>query len=759
MTQQLIGGKFSATYPDTITGDVKPAVGYLVYTYVSGTTTPKTTWSDPLLATPNTNPVVLDSRGEASIFIGTGEYTIVLKTPGGALIWTRDGIVSPDAYSMAYTDLLRADLLASTGAGIVGFNSTTVAAYLKNSVESVVPSIAALKALDKTKYTKALTIGYYSAGDGSSSDYWYDPSDTTSTDNGGTVIVASDGARWKMVVTDNVTLKQFGAVGNANYYSGGAWFVDSGFVTPSHDDTTFIQAAITYGSMNFKTVIVPSGTPFLITSKVSATRAFSFKGDMPSPSEILSQSPHNKGSVICSTVAGDYTFEFGLYAGYERGMNWTDMRIFTKGTTTKGTILHSMGWDGYYRNVIHEGFFAGGAYFDYVQDSHFDNCSFIGCGDDSGQASLTFYRDSNQIKFTRCHFEITPYMMHIDNSSAQIYFDGCHFETSEYSQAPDASHPYYYPLPPLSSLNRYYKYPTIRIDNGAQNIDFSACTFGANTVQGNAVNNLGFIPANPTVFDGALEQSVPYMISCTATSVNFRGCFFLSTSASYSAKYIDFTTSNDCSVTDCFFSGCWTNGYSIVLSGVKFLNNTVQFNDLSVNYAAPYNLKFYGIKTQGSYCVIDDINLISANGAVSTKNEGYLFAHIYTGGKVHVLGNNNNQVTKFSRDHTAQFSAAGYAPYSAVDLAAATGNLNLEFYDINTLFKFTNNNPLSTITNPAKGQRVQIINNWAGGTVSVANTAIVNLKGGIAAPVSANYGILTLVETQNGNLVEESRNF
>ena len=112
MTQQLIGGKFSATYPDTVTGDVKPAVGYLLYTYVSGTTTPKTTWIDSLLTAPNANPVVLNSRGEASIFIGTGAYTIVLKTPGGATVYTTDGVVSVDAG----LDAFKIELASATGA-------------------------------------------------------------------------------------------------------------------------------------------------------------------------------------------------------------------------------------------------------------------------------------------------------------------------------------------------------------------------------------------------------------------------------------------------------------------------------------------------------------------------------------------------------------------------------------------------------------------------------------------------------------------
>jgi hypothetical protein len=56
-----------------------------------------------------------------------------------------------------------------------------------------VNSVAALRLLDKTKISSAETKGYYTAGDGGHGKYWYDASDTTSADNGFTVIVGADG--------------------------------------------------------------------------------------------------------------------------------------------------------------------------------------------------------------------------------------------------------------------------------------------------------------------------------------------------------------------------------------------------------------------------------------------------------------------------------------------------------------------------------------------------------------------------------------
>lgn len=76
----------------------------------------------------------------------------------------------------------------------------------------VVPSIAGLKALLKTVPSKfAFATGYYAQGDGGGGPYYLDEADTTSTDNGGTIIVATDGGRWKLVFSGSVDILQFGA--------------------------------------------------------------------------------------------------------------------------------------------------------------------------------------------------------------------------------------------------------------------------------------------------------------------------------------------------------------------------------------------------------------------------------------------------------------------------------------------------------------------------------------------------------------------
>jgi len=72
-----------------------PLSGGKVYTYVAGTTTPQATFTDYTGATPNTNPVILNSRGEANIWLGGALYKFRLTDANDVEIWTVDYISAP----------------------------------------------------------------------------------------------------------------------------------------------------------------------------------------------------------------------------------------------------------------------------------------------------------------------------------------------------------------------------------------------------------------------------------------------------------------------------------------------------------------------------------------------------------------------------------------------------------------------------------------------------------------------------------------
>ena len=109
------------------------AAGYKLYTYDSGTTTPKATYSDQAGVTPQTNPIILDAAGRVpgELFLGPGEYTLTLKTAADSLVKTWDNVAGADT-------LLRSDLAstsdASKGAGMVGFSRALT--YIGDTVGS-----------------------------------------------------------------------------------------------------------------------------------------------------------------------------------------------------------------------------------------------------------------------------------------------------------------------------------------------------------------------------------------------------------------------------------------------------------------------------------------------------------------------------------------------------------------------------------------------------------------------------------------------
>jgi len=73
----------------------EPLVGGKVYTYEAGTTTPNVTYTDNTGTSPNSNPIILNARGEASIWLGADIYKFKLTDANNVEIWTIDYISAP----------------------------------------------------------------------------------------------------------------------------------------------------------------------------------------------------------------------------------------------------------------------------------------------------------------------------------------------------------------------------------------------------------------------------------------------------------------------------------------------------------------------------------------------------------------------------------------------------------------------------------------------------------------------------------------
>lgn len=103
-----------------------PLIGGKVNAYEAGTNIRKDTYTDSSGAVANTNPVILDVRGEASIHWGDGAYKIVLTDSLDNIIWTEDNLTTAESFGNAAVAALAADLastaLATKNAGQVGLN-------------------------------------------------------------------------------------------------------------------------------------------------------------------------------------------------------------------------------------------------------------------------------------------------------------------------------------------------------------------------------------------------------------------------------------------------------------------------------------------------------------------------------------------------------------------------------------------------------------------------------------------------------------
>lgn len=67
-------------------------VGGKLYTYAAGTSTPLATYTSQSGASANTNPIILNSRGEADIWLSALSYKFALTTDAGAPVWTIDNV-------------------------------------------------------------------------------------------------------------------------------------------------------------------------------------------------------------------------------------------------------------------------------------------------------------------------------------------------------------------------------------------------------------------------------------------------------------------------------------------------------------------------------------------------------------------------------------------------------------------------------------------------------------------------------------------
>lgn len=270
----------------------QPNAGGSVLTQVGGVNYP--TYEDSAGSTPLPNPIPLNSRGEVSNSSGISTQ-----------LFLESGVV----YTFTLYDASHNQINQATW---MGANFVAASDYSNGYLNRVVDSIADLRSIKSSLYTRVFVTGYYAAGDGGGGAYWYDPTDTTSADNGVTIIVASDGARWKLEYATALSVKQAGAKGDGTTDDSAAFgttVVSTLTVAASTGDyyiatNTTVSADLIFqgGAIN-----VASGITLTINGSILAPSKVIFKG--------AGTVVCNKGDIDCSWFDGtDASSKFAFLA-------------------------------------------------------------------------------------------------------------------------------------------------------------------------------------------------------------------------------------------------------------------------------------------------------------------------------------------------------------------------------------------------------------------------------------------------------------
>lgn len=246
----------------------------------------------------------------------------------------------------------------------------------------VVRDVATLCTIPKGTAVVIQTLGYYNPNDRGSGLYWYDASDLSSADDGGAVIVANDGGRWKLFHDGTVSVRQYGAVGDG-----------------TTDDTAKIQACLNNSAID--SVYFPNGT-YVTTAILNVNNTSRIFGD----------------TQLTSSIFMKHTFTGLLYSNVNTyGMVIENLQIKGTGAGTGVRIESTTEITAHMRflnvrfAILTNGIFSSSAVAYGLFDSTLDKCDFIQC------SGVAWTCTGSQNSAVGCTFRACGFGIQLNSSS------------------------------------------------------------------------------------------------------------------------------------------------------------------------------------------------------------------------------------------------------------------------------------------------------------------------------------------------------
>lgn len=322
---------------------------------------------------------------------------------------------------------------------------------------------------------------------------------------------------------DVINVKDFGAIGDGNDHPLSEIFstlsvaqIVYPFVTSltQSQDYAALQAAIIAAKKINAAVFCPSGE-YIINHTVTVDYAPTIYGEGGQGLRDVSGTSHSpspvRGTTFHSKVADGRTISIAPDK-YCFGLNLRDFAIWgVDGQCDVGLHLANVGWMGVVSGVNIQQFPNQGLELGYIQDTYFNNCSVLQCGNSTNFA-VTCNTDSNYVYFNGCHFELTAYMFNINNCW-NFSWSQCHFEVAR--PVGDG----------VTDNDRFYYISTAMNLGNSYRLSFSACTF---------------IPVDAAYLATRLSlarKDVPYFMIGSGSYITFNECIWLAPEGSVDIGY------------------------------------------------------------------------------------------------------------------------------------------------------------------------------------------------------------------------------